>query len=120
MPCCVSVVRRMNIGIASSPLRRPAGFGPAGPYTGCLVEIEQCAAEVQERAEHDVTERERNAATRIALRAEQQAQGLATQRHDDHQSRKRAERMDVVDRAELPSSDERRPERELLDERGGH
>src|SRR6478752_8567572 len=48
-PCCVSVERRMKIGIAASP-----SVDSAGAYPGCLVDIQQCAAQIKQWAEDEV------------------------------------------------------------------
>ena len=58
------------MGIASSP-----SVGSAGAYPGRLVEIQQCAAEVEQRAEHEVGESERDALAVVALRVQQRDQG---------------------------------------------
>src|SRR6478609_2007390 len=55
-PCCVSVERRMKIGIAASP-----SVDSAGAYPGCLVDIQQGASEIEQRAENEVRRQVRGA-----------------------------------------------------------
>jgi hypothetical protein len=52
----------MKIGIAASP-----SVDSAGAYPGCLVEIQQCAAQIEQRAEDDVRQQVRDALAVLPL-----------------------------------------------------
>src|SRR4051812_1786427 len=112
-PCCVSVERRMKIGIAASP-----SVDSPGPYPGRLVDIQQCAAEVEERAEDDVGDEMGDALAVLALRPQERDQRQLGDADDDDQRRQRAERVDVVGGAEPPAAAKRVTEAEVLDHRG--
>jgi hypothetical protein len=69
----------MKIGIASSP-----SIVSAGAYPGCLVEIQEGAAQVEERCQDDVGERVRDPLAAFALRAKQRDQRQLRDADDDH------------------------------------
>jgi hypothetical protein len=98
----------MKVGIAS-PLLRASVLRSGGPYTGRLIEIEQCAAEVEQRAEHEIRETERDSLAGVALDAEQQAERLLGEPDDDDERSERPERVRVVSGPEQTAADERSP-----------
>src|SRR5581483_3631645 len=101
-PCCVSVERRMKIGIASAP-----SVWTRGPYPGRLVEIQESAAEEEERREHEVGQRHGRPRAVVALRVQEGAQGVRRDADDDHERGERAERVGVVGGGELAPARER-------------
>src|SRR4029078_2414621 len=90
-PCCVSVERRMKIGIAASP-----SVDSPGPYPGCLVEIQQCAAEVEQRAEDDIRDEVRDPLAVLFLGAQEREKRQLRDADDDDQRGQRAQRVHVV------------------------
>ena len=95
-PCCVSVERRMKIGIAASP-----SVDSAGAYPGCLVDIQQCAAEIEQWAEDEVRHEVCRPLSVLSLRAQEGDQRQLGDPDDHDQRRERAERMHVVGSAQL-------------------
>jgi hypothetical protein len=69
----------MKIGIGSAP-----SIGSAGAYPGCLIDIQQGAAEIEHGREHDVGETVGNTLAAFPLRAQQRDQGQLRNADDDH------------------------------------
>src|SRR5690349_17447955 len=104
----------MKIGISA-----PSSSRPLGAYPGCLVDIEQGAAEEEQRTEDEIAEENGDALAVVALAVEQRAQHARRDADDDHERGERAERVHVVGGAERPAADERVAEAEPLDHRRG-
>src|SRR4029077_16111292 len=105
-PCWISVDRRMKSDIGR------------GPYcTSGLVDVEKRTAEEEQRAEHEVGEKDRRALAVVALRVEERAQRVRGDSHDDHERGEGTERVHVVGWPEAAPANERAGEAEPLDHR---
>src|SRR6476619_1768883 len=111
-PCCVSVDRRMKMGIAASP-----SVGCGGAYPGCLVEIQQRAADEEEWTEDEVGRGEGDPLAVVSLRVQERAERVPGDADNDDERRERAERVHVVGDAELAAAGEGVAERAPLDHR---
>src|SRR5579871_2757279 len=114
-PCWVSVERRMYVGMPRSPCP-----GSRRAYPGRLIEVEHRGSDVEERAQDDIGEEERDAEAVVALGVQEDLEGVLRDPDDEHERGERAECVGVVGPSELAAAYERGPERETLDERRRH
>jgi len=105
----------MKMGIASSP-----SIGSAGAYPGCLIDIQKRAAEVEERAQNEVGDEERDALAVVTLRMESGGQRLLPDPHDEDENREGPERVDVVSHPEPATAHQRLAKSPLLHQRRRH
>ena len=82
--------------------------------------VQQGAPDVEQRAEHDVGEREGGTLARVALGVQQPLQGDLRDDDDEHERREGAEGVDEVGAPETAAAGERRAEREPLHETRRH
>ena len=92
----------------------------ARPYPRGLVHIQQGAAEVEQRAQHEVGEEDGDALATVALRVQEGAQHVSCDADDEHQRGDRPERVHVVGETESSPALERVAEPLLLDHRSRH
>ena len=91
----------------------------AGAYPRGLVGIQECAAQVEERAEDEVRDKESDPLAVVALGLEDDPQGILRDTHDDHERSERAQRVPIVGDSELAAPHERCSEPQALDHRRG-
>jgi hypothetical protein len=75
----------MKIGISA-----PSSGRPAGAYPGCLLHIQQGAAEEEQRAQDEVAEEDGEALPAVALRMEKGAECVGGDADDDDERGERA------------------------------
>ena len=82
--------------------------------------VQERPADVEQRGEHHVREREGGPLTRVALRVEEPLQRDLGDRDDEHERSERAEGVDEVGATEPPTAEEGGAERQALHEAGRH